>query len=226
MPSPVETREALELVTLSAVAEAVALPRRFTGAPEVRRAALLDAVPGLIAYYSDGSSALAADFYEEERELAAVSSRFRVRPVVEERTAEQRAAVAWATAPLFDESLEVSVEQRLAGVVQIETARPFRSTITENARLDPDAAGWRRIANPGACKFCLMLADRGAVYKRPTVQFASHENCFCSAQPVWSTDDTVEANNFQYMASIRQRTPAQRAKLRDYLNANFPDSPG
>lgn len=226
MPSPVEAREAMQLVTDTAVAEAVAIPARLTGSPEARRLLLLDAVPALIAYYSDGTSALAADFYEEERELARVGSRFAVRPIVEERTAEQRAAVAWAAAPLFDESLDVSVESRLAGVVQIETARPFRDTITVNARLDPDAAGWRRIANPGACKFCVMLAGRGAVYKRPSVQFASHENCHCSAQPVWSTDDTLEANSFQYMASLRQRTPAQRAKLRDYLQANYPDSPG
>lgn len=226
MPSPVEAREALELVTMTAVAEAVALPSRLSGSPEARRLALLETVPALIAYYSDGSSALAADFYEEERDLAGVRSRFAVQPIVQERTAEQRAAVAWAAAPLFDEALDVTVESRLAGVVQIETARPFRDTVTQNARLDPDAAGWRRIANPSACKFCVMLAGRGAVYKRPTVQFASHENCFCSAQPVWSTDDTVEANEFQYMASLRQRTPAQRAKLRDYLNGNYPDSPG
>lgn len=226
MPSPVEAREALELVTTAAVAEAVALPRRLTGAPEARRLALLEAVPALIAYYSDGSSALAADFFEEERELAGVRSRYAVQPIIQERTAEQRAAVAWAAAPLFDAALDVSVESRLAGVVQIETARPFRDTITQNARLDPDAAGWRRIATPDACGFCRMLAGRGAVYKRDSVQFASHEHCFCSAQPVWSTDDTLEANDFQYMASLRQRTPAQRAKLREYLNANYPDSPG
>lgn len=226
MPSPVEAREALELVTVTAVAEAVALPSRLSGAPEARRLALLEAVPTLIAYYSDGSSALAADFYEEERELAGVRSRFAARPIVQERTAEQRAAVAWAAAPLFDESLDVTVESRLAGVVQIETARPFRDTITVNTRLDPDGAGWRRIANPDACGFCRMLAGRGAVYKRASVQFASHEHCFCSAQPVWSTDDALEADSFQYMASLRQRTPAQRAKLRDYLNANYPDSPG
>lgn len=226
MPSPVEARAALELVTMAAVAEAVALPSRLSGPPEARRLALLEAVPALIAYYSEGSSALAADFYEEERDLARVRSRFSVQPIIQERTAEQRAAVAWAAVPLFDEALDVTVESRLAGVVQIETARPFRDTITKNARLDPDAAGWRRIANPAACKFCVMLASRGAVYKRPTVRFASHENCFCSAQPVWSTDDTVEASDFQYMASARKRTPAQRAKLRDYLNGNYPDSPG
>lgn len=226
MPSPVEAREAMQLVTDTAVAEAVAMPVRLTGSPEARRLLLLDAVPALIAYYSEGTSALAADFYEDERELADVRSRFAVQPIIQERTAEQRAAVAWAAAPLFDEALDVTVESRLAGVVQIETARPFRDTITQNARLDPDAAGWRRIANPGACRFCVMLAGRGAVYKRPSVQFAAHENCHCSAQPVWSTDDTLEASGFQYMASLRQRTPAQRAKLREYLNANYSDFPG
>lgn len=225
MTTASESREALELVTTTAMAEAVALPSRFSGTPEVRRAALLEAVPALIAYYSDGTSALAADFFEEERELARVTSIFTAMPVVADRVEKQRRAIVWAAEPLFDESVGVTVESRLAEVVQIETARPYRDTILANTRLDPDAAGWRRIANPGACGFCRMLAGRGAVYKRATVQFASHENCFCSAQPVWSTDDSLEASNFQYMASLRQRTPKQQAELREYLKQNYPDFP-
>jgi hypothetical protein len=67
-----------------------------------------------------------------------------------------------------------------------------------------------------------MLADRGAVYKESTARFASHPNCFCSAQPVFGENDTgEEASVIQYIASRRSRTPEQRAVLRDYLAANF-----
>lgn len=224
MTSASESRAALELVTTSAVAEAVSLPRRFNGSPDARRAALLEAVPALIAYYSDGTSALAADFYEEERELARVTSIFTATPIVVDRVEKQRRAVVWAVEPLFDPSLPASVESRLAEVVQLETARPYRDTILGNRSRDPEAVGWKRLANPGACGFCRMLAGRGTVYRSRTVRFASHANCYCSAVPVFGKHDVGEpVSEFQYMASIRQQTPAQKARLREYLKANYPD---
>lgn len=211
-----ESRAALQLVTAEAVAYATDLANRVVGPPEVRRLALLDGVPELIGYYSEGSAALAADFYEEERELAEVRSRFAAEAVVEDRTVKIRRSIAWAASPWFDDSGD-SVDARLAEVVQLETARPYRDTITTNRSNDPDAVGWRRVT-AGGCSFCRMLADRGAVYKSDTARFASHTNCHCVAQPVFTTNDTgVEASVLQYRASRRSRSPEQRAELRQYL---------
>lgn len=211
-----ESRAALQLVTAEAVAYATDLANRVAGSPEVRRLALLDGVPELIGYYSEGSAALAADFYEEERELAEVRSRFAAEAVVEDRTVKIRRSIAWAASPWFDDSGD-SVDARLAEVVQLETARPYRDTITTNRSNDPDAVGWRRVT-AGGCPFCRMLADRGAVYKSDTARFASHTNCHCVAQPVFTTNDTgVEASVLQYRASRRSRSPEQRAELRQYL---------
>jgi len=211
-----ESRAALQLVTAEAVAYATDLANRVAGSPEVRRLALLDGVPELIGYYSEGSAALAADFYEEERELAEVRSRFTAEAVIEDRTVKIRRSIAWAASPWFDDSGD-SVDARLAEVVQLETARPYRDTITTNRSNDPDAVGWRRVT-AGGCPFCRMLADRGAVYKSDTARFASHTNCHCVAQPVFTTNDTgVEASVLQYRASRRSRSPEQRAELRQYL---------
>jgi hypothetical protein len=211
-----ESRAALQLVTAEAVAYATDLANRVVGSPEVRRLALLDGVPELIGYYSEGSAALAADFYEEERELAEVRSRFTAEAVVEDRTVKIRRSIAWAASPWFDDSGD-SVDARLAEVVQLETARPYRDTITTNRSNDPDAVGWRRVT-AGGCSFCRMLADRGAVYKSDTARFASHTNCHCVAQPVFTTNDTgIEASVIQYRASRRSRSPEQRAELRQYL---------
>lgn len=211
-----ESRAALQLVTAEAVAYATDLANRVAGSPEVRRLALLDGVPELIGYYSEGSAALAADFYEEERELAEVRSRFTAEAVIEDRTVKIRRSIAWAASPWFDDSGD-SVDARLAEVVQLETARPYRDTITTNRSNDPDAVGWRRVT-AGGCPFCRMLADRGAVYKADTARFASHTNCHCVAQPVFTTNDTgVEASVLQYRASRRSRSPEQRAELRQYL---------
>jgi hypothetical protein len=220
-----ESKAALSLVTDEAVVRAVAALGLTSGSATARRAVLLDVVPDVIRYYADGSSALAADYYDDERERAAPPKLYVAEPVVVDREVKIRRAVAWASEPLFDGAEEVTAG-RLAQVVQLESARPFRDTIVENRKRDPSAVGWRRVAS-GGCKFCRMLADRGAVYTDATALFASHENCKCTAQPVFSTNDFgEEADAMQYLASRRRRSPEQQAALRDYLNTNYPDFPG
>ena len=225
MPTASESRRALTLVTSAAVSTVERLLRSLSGSPESQRADLLDAVPSLIAYYADGTSALAADFYDDERERAGARGRFTAEPVIVDREEKIRRAIAWAAEPLFQPT-DVTTEQRLAEVVQLETARPYRDTITTNRRRDPESVGWRRVA-AGGCKFCSMLASRGAVYKAETARFASHPNCHCTAQPVFRSNDTGdEANVMQYVASKRRRSDSEKAALREYLTEHFPDAPG
>jgi len=227
MPSARQSRAVLQLLTADALGNTRELVSRLRGTAEQRRLVLLESVPGLIGYYSDGSAALAADFYEEEREAAGLASGFAVEAVVADRIVEQRRGVAWASSPLFDEDLASSgaagslVASRLAEVVQLETARPYRDTILSNRRADPQAVGWRRVT-AGGCRFCRMLADRGAVYREATARFAAHTNCHCSAQPVFVGGDVgEEASAIQYLASRRSRTPAQRAQVRSYLDSVY-----
>jgi len=218
MPSPRESRAALKLLTAEAVAGSSDLLSRFSGSPEVRRAALLESVPALIEYYSDGSAALAADFYDEERELAGVSSRFRSEPVVLDRTVKIRRGIAWASDPLFEDD-EVLAGARLAEIVQLNTARPFRDTILTNRKKDPAAIGWKRVTS-GGCSFCKALASRGSVYKEATAHFAAHPNCHCTASPVFLGGDSgPEASVIEYMASKRNRTPEQRERIREWISA-------
>lgn len=199
---------------------------RLAGSPEQQRAILLDAVPGVIAHYSDGSSALAADFYDDERERAAAPKLYVAEPVIIDRTVKIRNAIAWAAAPLFEDDRATSAS-RIAEVVQLETARPYRDTVLTNRRRDPSAVGWRRVTSGSGCKFCRMLADKGAVYSDSTARFASHDHCGCTAQPVFSTSDYgEEASVMQYMASRKKRSQAQQERLREYLNTNYPDFHG
>ena len=227
MSSALESRAALTLVTGAAVGAVRQLLARLSGSPEKQRTDLLEAVPELIAYYADGSSALAADFYDDERERAGAGGRFTAEPVVLDRVEKIRRAVVWASEPMFDEALDVTSPQRLAEVVQLETARPYRDTITTNRRRDPESAGWRRVTSGQGCKFCRMLADKGAIFREETARFASHPHCSCTAWPVFrSNDGGVSADVMQYVASKRKRTDAEKAALRDYLNEHFPDAPG
>lgn len=221
MPTPEQSRRALTLLTGAAVTEA----QQILAADGP--AALFDAVVPLIGYYSDGSSALAADFYDDERDAAGARGRYAAEPVVNLREKKLYIGTAWATETGID---AIESASRLAQVVQLETARPYRDTITTNRERDPEAVGWRRVS-AGGCKFCAMLAGRGAIYRSESVRFASHTHCHCTAQPVFKANDTGEkADVIQYEASKRYRTEAEReknnAKVRAYLNEHFPDVPG
>jgi len=224
MVSPLQSRSALNLVADAAVASSLQLLRSTSGSAEQRRYDLLGGVPAVIGYYQDGTGALAADFYEEQRAASNVVGSYTAEVVLVDRTVKIRRAIAWAADPLFtgDDALS---EARLAEVVQLETARSFRDTVTDNTTRDPQAIGWRRVA-AGGCKFCAMLAARGAVYKESTVRFAAHTNCHCSAAPAFVGYDGPEADVEQYRASRRNRTPAQQAELRAYLNEHFAHLPG
>lgn len=222
MPTALESRAALTLVTGAAVGAVQRLLGSLSGAPDAVRSDLLGAIPDLIGYYADGSSALAADFYDDERERASARGRFLAEPVVLDRAEKIGRAIAWATQPLVEGDGDVPA--RLAQVVQIETARPYRDTITTNRQRDPEAVGWQRVS-AGGCSFCRMLASRGAVYKETTAHFASHTHCHCTAQPVFKGTDAVgpEADVVQYVASKRRPTARDRERVRAYLAENFGD---
>ena len=66
-----------------------------------------------------------------------------------------------------------------------------------------------------------MLSDKGAVFRAETARFAAHSNCHCSAAPVFNGQDGEEANVMQYVASQKRRSEKDRARLREYLNANY-----
>lgn len=103
----------------------------------------------------------------------------------------------------------------------------LRETVTENTRRDPAADGWRReVGSNEACKFCRFLARDGAVYSGAAVRFAAHTHCGCAAVPSFTGQGGRRASVLQYVASKRTRTPAERARLREHLNANFATARG
>ena len=220
--SPSEARAALILVSSDGVTDVEALLSSLSGTPESMRSDLLDGVPGLIDYYALGSSALAVDYYDDERERAGARRRFSSEPVIVDRGEKIGRMVAWAAEPLFaPEPDKGAVALRLVPQVQKEISRPFRDTVTTNSNRDPSSVGWRRVTSGTGCKMCRMLADKGAIFKESTARFAAHGSCHCSAAPVFDGQDGPEANVMQYVASQKRRSEKDRARLREYLNANY-----
>lgn len=214
-----EAQDALRLITSAASADAVQIADASRGTPEQRRLVMLETVPGVVVAYGEASAALAADAFDDERARLSVPGTFRAELVVEDRTVAVRRAVAWAAEPMF--TGEGDMSQRLSGLVQEEVARPYRDTILTNTHRDPQSIGWRRNAGD-ACPFCRMAADKGAVYRRETATFAAHDNCDCTASPVYlGSEPGPEASAMQYIGAKRTRTPRERKMLREYLDTYY-----
>lgn len=214
--------------------------------PATIRSALFAATPLIVSEYSDGSSALALEWYDEFRDAAEPDIAFTPRPLTLVTDDDVAAIVAQTTATMreIQEGVEREVEEAVAESVRLLeeqteqlVADAFRDTMTGNVAADPAAVGWRRFARPEACKLCTMLAARGAVYTEATARFAAHSavmagnrkggNCMCIAAPAFGgPTQWEEATPLQYVASRRKRTEAERKALRAYLNKNYPDAPG
>lgn len=163
--------------------------------PQLARSRLMRFTPDLVQTYGESAAAMAADWYEQVRVANGLPRHFQaLMPDGGSYGAQsgywskQRAAtvgtVQRAAGHLFDgdsQSFLTAVSSK-AGKYALGGAR---ETIRRSTFADPEAVGWRREVSPGACEFCEMLADRGAVYKDDTADFAAHGNCNCVAVPSW-----------------------------------------
>lgn len=82
------------------------------------------------------------------------------------------------------------MESQLAGTAASRSLDGDRDSFMETFRERPQLVGWRRVARPGACAFCQMLASRGAVYSKETADFQAHTpNCRCFPSALYAHED-------------------------------------
>lgn len=223
---PDAVRAQLAVVSASAAAEIASAAAQ---APvEARVATALAVMPLVVPEYYNAAGSLAVAWYDELRDESAPSTLYAPSVIGDPATDWIEREVA-----KFQRSMEADLEaemQRMleeaSRLVEKEVSRGFRDSVLGNVRMDEDAVGWSRVARAGACKLCVMLADKGAVFSKATANFAAHTDCHCAARAEFRNGGHgPEASAAQYLASKR-RTPQERARLRDYLNTNYPDSPG
>lgn len=175
--------------------------------------ALHDLLPAIIREYGQAGAAMAADWYDDQREKADKPGRFTAIPIeADDRGA--HALVGWALTEANDDA---ALQTLILGGVQRRIADHVRYTIAGSSVADPAARGWQRVTDGNACAFCSMLAGRGAVYSEATADFASHDDCGCSATPAWR-DEPVPVK--PYTPSSRNITDADRARVREYLRTH------
>ena len=182
--------------------------------PANYRAALVEVLPLLGAEYGDAAAALAADWYEELRAANGAAGRLIAVLAGTPDAGRWESLAVWASS--HSEALALA-----AGGLQRAIADQHRLTIVNSSIADPAAAGWRRVARAGACGFCKVLADRrsdgeNGVYTEASVQFKSHDNCACCAAPSFASN-VRKVIGVPYVASRRNVTDRDRARVRDYL---------
>ncbi|WP_280442239.1 hypothetical protein [Nocardia brasiliensis] len=115
---------------------------------------VVQAFPELLEPYSVAAAELGAEWYAES---APPDAAYQPTSFLPEAGGLPRSA-EWALGATGDAALD-----RLAGIAQRQIWNANRDTIIGNAETEPGST-WARVARPGACAFCAMLATRGEVY--------------------------------------------------------------
>lgn len=184
MPTASDLRSGVESLATLAAADLRALWRQVDTADDARDA-LSDVLPALIATYGAAAATLTADWYDELREQAQAAGRFFA--VVPDPGDEGAVELArWAVGPLYQAERDwATARSKLEGGLQRRIANRSRTVVTRSTSADPAARGWQRNIVGDTCKFCVMLAGRGAVYTEATSDFRTHDGCDCYATPAF-----------------------------------------
>lgn len=175
------------------------------------------------------SARLAANYYRAARYAELGTERGMQLVLADQLPLEQAATSMLVTGP-------ASIRSNLARGVAVERAVDIagartaaagmrhvlnggRETIGATLEADQRATGWYRTTSGSACAFCSMLAGRGAVYGKNSVDFAAHDHCTCGMAPSWTAEPTRDVRD--YAPSARNITPEQRRirneRVRDHI---------
>lgn len=153
------------------------------------REELLGFFPDLMQGYGDTAAVLGADWYDLLRDVPPSAKSFQAVLASSADAEQAQSTVRWAVGPLFESTetiwetdprtgLEVATGtrvvpanpdaalSRLFGATQRLVLQPGRDSIWDSAAADPVRTGVARVpSGVTTCKFCVMLASRGPVYR-------------------------------------------------------------
>jgi len=168
----------------------------------------------LVSEYGSAAATFAADWYNDMRLTAGVYDRFIATEYVQDFDEQIDATVRRAAGSLFGDVDVAGFVETVAAKASQYAMDGARNTIIQNSYRDQRAGGWQRVPHGKTCDFCIMLVDRGAVYKKSTANFRAHRHCDCSAVPSWDKD-AKEASPLAYEASSRMQGLRDRAAKGD-----------
>lgn len=184
-------RQAVAALSVKAQGDANGfLTRLDTSDPIAARDALLETVPDLIDVYADAAAQLGGDYYANLREDSGASSDFTPTYVTPDDDA-VLASARWAAGGLFDPTR--SLDGAVGEVLDRHIKAGARDTVMQSSIDDPLHVRYARIPTGSVtCKFCAMLASRGAVYAsdQSAGKFKRwHGHCDCQVHPVFPGEE-------------------------------------
>ena len=191
--------------------------------PEAVRDALLEVAPQLAHVYSEQVAAGAAEWYELVRR-SQVGGQYYAAPAAGPDPLTIERNVRWAAEDLFTDTPELTLS-KLTGAMRRHVLDASRDTVILNTEKDRESVGWHRIARATGCDFCVMLSQRGAVYKRRGADFAAHDNCRCRIAPSWDPS-APEVDVRAYEASKTtskmnaEQKEAHNRRVKEWMDAN------
>lgn len=177
----------------------------LNGSPVAVRSALLEFFPELVTIYGSTAAVLGSDFYDMLRVVPPSAAAFRAASAQPVEAAVAAGSARWALGALFAEDTELFTSQ-MRGATQRLVQQPFRETVFTAASKDPVRTGVARVpAGSTTCRFCVMLASRGAVYHTSESAGQSrtfHDNCDCMSVVVRSAGDYPEGYDLGAMKTL------------------------
>ena len=181
-PLSVQLRADLNALTGIAANDLRILWRQFDTA-DAARDGLMEALPRLVTIYGAAAATLASDYFDDMREQAAVRGRFTA-ITAEPETGGLDVLARWAVGPMFQEKPDPASALSLAsGGAQKAIADAARLTVVQSSIQDPRSEGWVRVGH-GECDWCQQFLD-GEVHGTDGYGFDAHNNCLCTAEPVY-----------------------------------------
>ena len=214
-----------------------------TNDPRAATRALLALMPEVGERWAPLQATAAADFYEGLRDYYGAPGRFAAQASAGVPVEAVHRNVRWATESIF--SLDPDAQElmkRLSASMERHVRDAGREVVAENAMTDRATVGWRRVASPGACAFCVMLSTRwgdytskeaatavgsgaaGRIRGTQTEGSRYHDYCRCRAEavfPGWQPSAQEQAWEQAYMrASVPGDPVATMARLRKELGSH------
>lgn len=142
--------------------------------------ALHDLLPAIVREYGAAGGALAAEWYDQQREKAEARGRYFAVPI----EANDRGAHALVGAALSQARDDAGLKGLILGGVQRRIADHLRLTVANNSVADRAAQGWIRVGVGGSCNWCDQYLD-GEIRTASGYDFDAHDNCNCTVAPAF-----------------------------------------
>lgn len=179
---------------------------------------LRSVVPGLVDRYGNVNAVAAMKYYDEQRNLALTGTGLR-----DYRRGSQRIAAAKLKSQIFTASLPQfdtpaisepiigwgmsqfvdngfdAMKQAVTSSMTRAVGSFNRDTILYNAGLDEAVYKVQRVAEPGACEFCRLVAFqsyRGSDVRTANYAIDFHDHCHCSIETLYVGDRPIRPDYY------------------------------